>query len=154
MRLQMRVGLHIKYRLLLSGFNESWNFFSHSFSKINIKFHENSSSVSRVIPCRGIDRRTYKHDEAHSRFSQFCDTRQIKTNSFEVRILSEHSDTREQSWSLPIWGITVPLPNLHARRDWVVNTMPRPLYPRLQEPYPLYMNLGGLQGPSRWIRKI
>jgi len=34
----------------------------------NIKFHENPSSGSRVVP-RG---QTAGHDEANSRFSQFC----------------------------------------------------------------------------------
>ena len=34
----------------------------------DIKFHENPSSVSRLVPCG----RAYKHDEANSRFSQFC----------------------------------------------------------------------------------
>ena len=33
----------------------------------NIKFHENPSSGSRVVPCGQTDR----HDEAKSRFSQF-----------------------------------------------------------------------------------
>jgi len=35
----------------------------------NIKFHENSSSGSQVVPCG----RTEKHDEANSRFSKFCE---------------------------------------------------------------------------------
>jgi hypothetical protein len=35
----------------------------------DIKFHENPSSRSRVVPCRQTDR----HDEANSRFSQFCE---------------------------------------------------------------------------------
>ena len=33
----------------------------------NIKFHENPSSVSRVVSCGRADR----HDEADSRFAQF-----------------------------------------------------------------------------------
>jgi hypothetical protein len=36
----------------------------------NIKFHENPSSGSRVVPCGQTDR----HDEANSRFSQFCES--------------------------------------------------------------------------------
>jgi hypothetical protein len=36
-----------------------------------IKFHENTSSGSRVVPCGRTDVRTYVHDEANSRFSQF-----------------------------------------------------------------------------------
>jgi hypothetical protein len=44
----------------------------------NIKFHENPSSVSRVIPCGRTDR----HKEANSRFSQFCE------RALKLRILS------------------------------------------------------------------
>jgi hypothetical protein len=36
---------------------------------LNIKLHQNPSSKSRVAPCGRTDR----HDEAHSRFSQFCE---------------------------------------------------------------------------------
>jgi len=35
----------------------------------NIKFHENASSGSRVLPFGQTDR----HDEANSRFSQVCE---------------------------------------------------------------------------------
>jgi len=35
----------------------------------NIEFNENLSSRSRVVPCGRTDR----HDEANSRFSQFCE---------------------------------------------------------------------------------
>jgi len=34
----------------------------------NIKFHENPSSEGRAVPCGRTDR----HDEANTRFSQFC----------------------------------------------------------------------------------
>jgi hypothetical protein len=34
----------------------------------NIKFNENPSSDNRVVPCGHTDR----HDDANSRFSQFC----------------------------------------------------------------------------------
>jgi len=47
-------------------------FFSTDFRKIlNIKFHENSSSGSRVVPCGRTDR----HTEADSRFPQFLRNR-------------------------------------------------------------------------------
>jgi len=36
----------------------------------NLKFHENPSSDSRYVPCGQTDR----HDEANSRFSQFCES--------------------------------------------------------------------------------
>jgi len=42
----------------------------------NIKFHENLSSGSRIIPCRQTDRRPVRHmdrhNEANSHFLQFC----------------------------------------------------------------------------------
>jgi len=44
--------------------------FSRQILKIysDIKFYENSSSGSRVVPCGQTDRR----DECNKRFSQFC----------------------------------------------------------------------------------
>jgi len=42
----------------------------------NIKFHENPSSGSRVVPCgptdTHMDKQGDKLDEANRRFSQFC----------------------------------------------------------------------------------
>jgi len=37
-----------------------------------IKFRTHPSDGSRVVPCSWVDRRTDRHDEADSRFSQFC----------------------------------------------------------------------------------
>jgi len=39
----------------------------------NTKLHENPSSGIRVVPCGRTDGRTDRHDEADSRFSQFCE---------------------------------------------------------------------------------
>jgi len=62
----MYTGIHVKYPLFLSDFNETRQCIEkHS----NIKFHENTSSGSRVVPCGQTD----GHDEANSRFSQFCE---------------------------------------------------------------------------------
>jgi hypothetical protein len=36
----------------------------------SIKFHENSSSGSRVVPCGRTDGQTGRHDEANIRFLQ------------------------------------------------------------------------------------
>jgi len=36
-----------------------------------MKFHKNSSSASRVVPCRRTD--GHRRDEANSRFSKFCE---------------------------------------------------------------------------------
>jgi len=64
----MYTGLHVKYPLFLSHFMKvdiSRQIFEKSS---NIKFHENPSSGSRVVPCGRKDR----HDEVN-RFSQFCE---------------------------------------------------------------------------------
>jgi len=45
-------------------------FYTQIFEKYsNIKFHENPSIGSRVVPCGQTDR----HDEANSWVSQFCE---------------------------------------------------------------------------------
>jgi hypothetical protein len=52
----------------------------------NIKFHENPSSGSQIVTCGRTDeqtgRQTDRHDEANSRFSQFCERakKKIKKN--------------------------------------------------------------------------
>jgi hypothetical protein len=40
------------------------------------------------------------------------------------------------------------------RWGWVVNAMPRPLYPPGKSRYPLYRRLGGPQGRSGQVQKI
>jgi len=65
----MTNGLHVKYALFLLDFNQTRIFLTH-FRKILKYQYENPSSGSRGVPC---DRRTDRHDEANSRFSQFCE---------------------------------------------------------------------------------
>jgi hypothetical protein len=62
-------GLHVKYPLFLSDFNETWIFWQITEKCLKIKFHENTSSVNRVVQCV----QTHMYDEADSRFSQFCE---------------------------------------------------------------------------------
>jgi len=64
MIMKMHIGLHVKYRyscsiLITLGVSKT----------THIEFHENLSNGSRVVPCG----RTGRHDEADSRFSQFCE---------------------------------------------------------------------------------
>jgi len=66
----MYIGLHVKYPLFLSGFN----FLEILFEKI-LKFYEKSvqwepNSIRRTERWKGW------HDEASSRFSQFCERAQ------------------------------------------------------------------------------
>jgi len=51
----MFTGLHAKYTLFLSDFNETYIFSTDFRKKSNIKFHENPSSGSRVVPCGRMD---------------------------------------------------------------------------------------------------
>ena len=67
-------SLHVKYPLFLWDFNETW-IFSTPFRKKSskIRFYQNPSSGSRVVPCGQTDRCTDRHDEVNSRFSLFCE---------------------------------------------------------------------------------
>jgi len=38
----------------------------------NIKFHENPSIGTRIVPCGQTVQGTHRHDGAYSRFAQFC----------------------------------------------------------------------------------
>ena len=59
------------------------------FEKLsNIKFHENLSSGSPVGPRGRAGGRTDRHDEANSRFSQFCECAQ---NTAIRRCMSAHA---------------------------------------------------------------
>jgi hypothetical protein len=68
---QMYIGLHVKYQLFLSDFNENLNFLK-GFSKKfpNMNFHENPSSGIRFVPS---DRQTDKYNETINLLMQLCD---------------------------------------------------------------------------------
>ena len=79
----MCIGLHVKCRLLLSGFYETWIFPRQIFEKhSNTEFHEKPSSGSRDVP-RG---REDRHDEATSRRTKFCE-RAVRTAHCQLRTL-------------------------------------------------------------------
>jgi len=68
------IGLHVKYRLFLSEFNETW-IFSAYFSKLiqTSNFMKIRSVGAEFFHAeRRTDGQTDEHDEASSHFSQFC----------------------------------------------------------------------------------
>jgi hypothetical protein len=68
-------------------FNKIYNF-STEFRKIpNIKLHQNPSSGSRVVPCG----RTDEHDEANSRFQQFCERAQKYKSTYAMRLVLQYN---------------------------------------------------------------
>jgi len=70
------IGLHVKYLLYLSDLLKLDSFFfRQGFEKFsNIKFHENLSNESRVVPCVRTGRNTDSNDEFKGRFSQFFES--------------------------------------------------------------------------------
>jgi len=69
MLLQMYTGLHVKYPLFLSEFNETW-ILSTVFRKIlSYQILRKSVQKNRIVPCGW----TEGHDKANSRFSHFLE---------------------------------------------------------------------------------
>jgi len=73
----MFIVRHTKYPLFLSDYNKTW-IFSKGFRKFSDnRFHKNPSCGSRVVACGQTHgrkgRRSERHDETNSRFSQFCE---------------------------------------------------------------------------------
>ena len=75
---QMGKSLHVKYSLLLLEFNDNWISSTDFRKTTKYQFHQYPSNGSRVVPCgqtnRETDGRTDEHNEANSRFSQFCES--------------------------------------------------------------------------------
>jgi hypothetical protein len=88
-------GLRVKYALLFSDFNQNWIPLT-DFRKINIKFHENPTSGSRVVLCGRTDRQY----EANSHFLNFANEPTNWSNSMHIkwfkrfRIQSTNTATR------------------------------------------------------------
>jgi len=65
------IGRHVKYSLFLYDFNATW-IFKTDFRKI-LKHQISWKSVQWESSSMRTNRRTDRHDEANSRFSQFCE---------------------------------------------------------------------------------
>jgi len=65
----MYIGLRVRYLLLLSDCNETWIFWTDCRKYSSITFNSNLSSTAELFCGDGW---TDGHDEANSRFSQFC----------------------------------------------------------------------------------
>ena len=68
---EMYIGLHVKYPLFLSDFNEPW-------TSRQILGNTEISNIMKILPV-GAElfhegRQTDRHDEADNRFSQFCES--------------------------------------------------------------------------------
>ena len=64
----MFIALDVKYRLFFSDFSET-ECSRQIFEKyLDIKFHENPSSGSPVVPCGQTEGQTDRHDETNSHF--------------------------------------------------------------------------------------
>jgi len=71
--IEKSIGLYVKYPLFLSDFHET-EFSQQIFGKpSNIKFYENTSNGSGVVPYRRTDGETDRHNAANSRFLQLCE---------------------------------------------------------------------------------
>jgi len=66
----------------------------------NLKFHENTSSGSPVVPCGQTDKVRERHDKANSRFSQFCKPAQKSSYLSHNTVSSVQLDTTRDSLSL------------------------------------------------------
>ena len=84
----MYIRFHVTYALFLSDFNDTWNFLDR-FSK---KKKAQIPSFMEIHPVGAelshADRRTDRHDEVNSRFSQFCESASLCSTDKCVSILS------------------------------------------------------------------
>ena len=108
---------YAKCRLFLSDFNETSIFQIDFFEKknLNIKFHKNPSSVSRVVPYGLVGR----HEEAHCCFFAILRTRQIRKLELHKAIVA----LKVRSYETVFWT----LGRTSQIRDRLDRSISRPL---------------------------
>jgi hypothetical protein len=89
---EMYIGLHIKYSLLLSDFNETW-ILSTDFRKI-VKTQISSKMRSVRAKLFHADGQTDREDEANNRFSQFCERALKHSSLLQTQSVEETRKTR------------------------------------------------------------
>ena len=95
----MRV--HVKYPLFLSDFDETW-IFSTNFEKYsNIKFHENPSGGSRVVPCGRTDGRTDKQTDLMR--LAVAENKIVDTTDYFANIIAKYKKPRMVRMLEEIW---------------------------------------------------
>jgi hypothetical protein len=89
------IVLHVSWTLLLTLFLPNFNRTSVDRFPKNPKtnFQEIPSSRSRVVPCGRTDGRTDRHDEANSRYLQFCERVEKPKNMCQVKSAVSSSQT-------------------------------------------------------------
>jgi hypothetical protein len=82
--IKMYIVLQIKYLLFLSDFNENWMLWTPWLQNIQLTNFMNIRLVEAEL--FHTDRRADRHDEANSRFSQFCEhTWKGQSLSFSIK---------------------------------------------------------------------
>jgi len=68
----VQICIHVKYPLVSSYFKDTMIFSKDFQNSLNTKFHEDTSSGNRFVPCGQTDVLTGRYYEYIKRFSQFC----------------------------------------------------------------------------------
>ena len=103
----MSKRFHVNYPLFLSDFNETLIFWTDFRKNSDVKFNQNPSIGSRVIPCGQINGWTDGHDKVNSCFREFAKAHEnvfyLKT---QLGPRSKHSPSRfKKSQSAnAVWG--------------------------------------------------
>jgi hypothetical protein len=93
--IKMYIVVHVKYPLFLSDCNETW-ILSTDFEKSpNIKFHENPTSGSRVVPCGRTDRWTHGQTKLIVVFRNFANA---PKNAYICTLFTRASNSFLRDW--------------------------------------------------------
>jgi hypothetical protein len=110
----------------------------------NTKLHDNPSNGSRVVPCGQMNRRADRHDEANSRFFQFCKcpkkwSVRIICSTLMIRICEMSVTVRVHATLLPPQPVDVIY--LDRQRQRFINSIGRFLFTKFWSMYILRFHL-------------